>query len=520
MLTSIFESTIYLDDNAVVSLGTALTQLSFTVLANMATLNVAPPTSSDMAPREMDEEGLLTSGVSDTSSRVDESAGLGSTARGVFSAFTSSLSSIVGRANMGSDDYRSIDNNSASGGGRSPLRKDSDGRWTSGSSASDLSPTSASASAVSSAAPKVVLSQDGPRGIKSRENLKREIARMTYRSPPFALEKLVDTALLNVFRIDCVWDMTHTLLSTVVSKHDDMMRIYAVRAMERIVTKSLTSGQSSAAGDTHVHGGGDHTPNENNDIEDDGIPEWLPCRNYENELMEPFVLLMQQSVFLDARLEALEGLFRIVSNAGDRLRLSWPLVLRAVLRVLKGATSGTLRTPMKVDLGGDGTAIATEDSARSKLTANLDAQHILSPDQLVPLLPKAGQVIQLVLDNHFEMLDGGSRSDLVQCVRLLGEQTNHVNLSLSAVQTLFFAVCDNVERERSASVRQVEPGKQMSASRIATVQREAESVWMNVFGQLRRLSLNIRPEVRNSAIATLCSVLKTCAPHLGVDAWR
>jgi len=50
--------------------------------------------------------------------------------------------------------------------------------------------------------------------------------RLTYRTPPFALEKLVETTMKNLFRLNEIWDVTSQALISVASVGDSKIRMY------------------------------------------------------------------------------------------------------------------------------------------------------------------------------------------------------------------------------------------------------------------------------------------------------
>jgi len=132
------------------------------------------------------------------------------------------------------------------------------------------------------------------------------------RFPPFALEKIIEVYELNSSRAHATWEIVGSTLVTVASAFDSRLRLFACKAMERLVTSTLTL-------------------------------ESGPKR----EVVKKFSELIR-SPHSDTKEAALQSLHRIVSAAGPHLEGLWTLVVAELLIVATHANRSLHAPAFKV----------------------------------------------------------------------------------------------------------------------------------------------------------------------------
>ena len=118
------------------------------------------------------------------------------------------------------------------------------------------------------------------------------------RFPPFALDKLVETAELNMERIDVIWEVVgSTLLTVASSENSSKIRGFAVKAMEKLVTKVISTQDNPTL---------------------------------RRDVVRKFTELVR-SPQADTKDFALQALYRMVSSTGHRLEGLWNLIVAELL---------------------------------------------------------------------------------------------------------------------------------------------------------------------------------------------
>ena len=341
------------------------------------------------------------------------------------------------------------------------------------------------------------------------------LARAVYRTPPFSLEKLVETTRLNVFRLQVVWDMTQNSLAMVANKSDDKLRIYSVQAMEQIVTAALLFSPDKDKDKDKAR--------EKSREKSQRRRTYPPPALLEMELIHGVAQLIK-SQYKDTREAALQALGRIISACGHVLDKSWAVIVEELVSIAELATpihmtngqQASTATPRAGDQGGEG---GTDYVHRDRETVAASA-----------MLPSGFKVLEIIVDEFLPSLNPDLRSDLgksrqsslprslnntlflAHCIRAFGDQTQHVNMSLTAVNMLW-TLCDLLQRE---CVDVKTTGTAEAAEQLGS----ANMLLLAIFHELWHLSLDARPEVRNSAVRTLCSIMVACASKLSTETWR
>mmetsp|Transcript_26226 Transcript_26226/g.42473 ORF Transcript_26226/g.42473 Transcript_26226/m.42473 type:complete len:1818 (+) Transcript_26226:92-5545(+) len=475
MLRFLFNSSKYLDDEALIHMQTALTQLSFTVLAHTETMR-------NVSRQEVIQEVELP--------RTESNGWISST--------ISSLADVVSSvAYDGSDDEDAMtsDADMPELHINDRIRKD-DGETLSNHH------RSSSHRSISQGLRHVSKSQSEDTPHASFDGV---LARATYRNPPFAIEKLVETTKLNVFRIDLLWGMTQTVLSTVASKSDPKLRLYGVEAMEDLVTTALlyeicepdsaksepTNNQMSpvvpedtSLGESFKAQAHPIVHRKSSDGTSQARRHYPLPRTFQVDLVEGFSLLFK-SQHADSKEATVQSIHRMIGTCGYVLDEAWGILI-AQLSFVTGARE-------------------LEDVPENVCVPDYTKKDI---HKLIPIGFKA---VELIVDDFLPALSFLHREQLARCIRAFGDQEPHVNISLTAI-TMLWSMCDQIQKECPA-LSDSTPGACEEIER-------SNALLLYVFKQLYPLSLDPRPEVRNCAVRTLCSNIVTRAPKLTMDSWH
>ena len=231
------------------------------------------------------------------------------------------------------------------------------------------------------------------------------LARAVYRTPPFSLEKLVETTQLNVFRLEVVWDMTQNSLAMVANKSDPKLRMYSVTAMEQIVVAAFLFNPDK-----------DSDRDKDKDREGDGERSreksqrrktYAPPATLEVELLHGMAQLVK-SQYKDTREAALQALGRIISACGHVLDKAWAIIVEELVSIAE------LATPVHVT-NGHRSPVAAPSGAEEEDQPGGNADQVHREREAVAasaLLPAGFKVLEVIVDEFLPSLNPDLRSDL------------------------------------------------------------------------------------------------------------
>lgn len=324
------------------------------------------------------------------------------------------------------------------------------------------------------------------------------------RKPPFFLKNIVGATLHNMARLDIFWGAVFSHFQFTCSCDRDA---YAMRALSSLAATYFTETNTVvAASGLPTHG-------------------LLQC-----ELISLFIDGAQLP-FNCASL-ALGSLFSLLQAVGHTFTTGWHLVIRAVrdvANVFVASAAGGVFSETYECWGSCG--CTTESLASLPCHRGFDVSprwksSFSSPQQIgASVVPQAFKTLRLIVDEFLVLLcestvpDGvNSRmkscvspagahpclSALIDCLRAFGSQSSDVNISLTAVN-MVWTVSDYVHREWRAS----RSTKMLTVFNTTTTNR----LWLDMFCQLCVLGCDRRPDLRNCALRTLCSII---AAHGGL----
>ncbi|CAM9634277.1 unnamed protein product, partial [Ectocarpus sp. 13 AM-2016] len=273
---------------------------------------------------------------------------------------------------------------------------------------------------------------------------------------------------------------------------------------------------------------------------------------------------------VDTREATLQSLYTILQarpepqSCGQVLDSAWPVILNLLLSVAKGATSAAApppspRTPAAVAAAADSKGGDTDSDAAA---GEYDDEEDSGAAEMRPVvwggacLSLAFKCLQLVVDDFLERLPREQVPRLVTCAGAFGAQTESVNLSLTAIGMLW-TVCDtfadatasgNPALAAPGSNKDVSPpggnivptgggkdvlpppalsgpsssssGHKSSSSSAQKARPSLRSLWPTMLFQLRSLSVDFRPELRNCAVNTLFSAAIGNGDGLSESDWK
>ncbi|CAM9468256.1 unnamed protein product, partial [Ectocarpus sp. 8 AP-2014] len=274
---------------------------------------------------------------------------------------------------------------------------------------------------------------------------------------------------------------------------------------------------------------------------------------------------------VDTREATLQSLYTILQarrepqSCGQVLDSAWPVILNLLLSVAKGATSAappppSPQTPAAVAAAAESKGGDTDNDAA---TGEYDDEEDSGAADTRPVvwggacLSLAFKCLQLVVDDFLERLPREQVPRLVTCAGAFGAQTESVNLSLTAIGMLW-TVCDTFA-DATASGNPAAPaapggntdvlppsgntvpagggkdvlpppalsgpssassGRKSSSSSADKARPSLRSLWPTMLFQLRSLSVDFRPELRNCAMNTLFSAAVGNGDGLSESDWK
>jgi hypothetical protein len=204
----------------------------------------------------------------------------------------------------------------------------------------------------------------------------------------------------------------------------------------------------------------------------------------QDELVRPLQIMMDSNQ-QGAKEHTLQGVFTLLQLCGHKLHDGWP----KVLHILQLAAESSVHAAIVGDDQQSGTR------SRSIVTSGFKS-------------------VRLVVDDYLTMLPVNTLHLCFSCIGAYGSQEEDVNISLTAVN-MFLTIADYIREEliRNSNMFRATTGDETANSRW-------DKMWTSMFGVLSRLSLDFRPDVRNSALRILFSVVTEDGDLFDYEQWR
>ncbi|KAK9810126.1 hypothetical protein WJX72_005196 [[Myrmecia] bisecta] len=290
--------------------------------------------------------------------------------------------------------------------------------------------------------------------------------------PPrlYALGRMVETLLYNMHRIHDLWGIFLSHLVEVLDHNKASIRGAAIEALGKAVTGALHQILPTNDGPAARPGAGEGGAGAG---EDGGAVEHM--------LMVALEALYKDDQEQDVRMGILRVLLQVLQRHGERLSSGWVPVLRLLAVVPQG------EEPATVGL--------------------------------------AFQSVQLVCSDYLSSMQPHLLRKCLEVAALYGSQQADVNVSLTAIGLLWNAA-DLLGKLHSRAGQSPTPDAEAEpvSSNGDAVQPKLDSAQFEelvrmLFGALQGLSMDTRPEVRNSGVRTLYLVVVSQGGRLSSVAW-
>ena len=336
----------------------------------------------------------------------------------------------------------------------------------------------------------------------------------------FSLANLIATIEHNMFRISSakLWSLGINHLTCVITHRDARIRAYGVEALRKLTILAL--GKKPAGPPVR-----DAKPTVAVAVQEEKAAAAADIFDdpdaFQLSLLSPLTELYIKSRYDDTRLQLLQALHSILQAAGQSMSAGWTTILEWLSQVCEiGGVPGSPRgADSAVATGGKGDA-----GGASKEKA------VVSGTALITL---GFNSTQLIVNDFIDSIPLDRIPLLIATIGQYCVQRQDTNISFTSIG-LLWRVSDYIARivgvhiaRRKASVADLPNGADAAAktngngpsteSNVLT-EAAADRLMLSLFTQLHSLSMDSRPEVRNSAVKTFSSTLVAHGARMRADA--
>ena len=331
----------------------------------------------------------------------------------------------------------------------------------------------------------------------------------------FSLANLIATIEHNMFRISSakLWSLGINHLTCVITHRDPRIRAYGVEALRKLTILALGKKptgppvrEDKKVVEEEKSGGGAA-----NNIFDD--PD-----AFQLSLLSPLTELYIKSRYDDTRLQLLQALHSILQAAGQSMSAGWTTILEWLSQVCEiGGVPGSPR----------GADIAVATGTKGEAGSASKEKVVVSGTALITL---GFNSVQLIVNDFIDSIPLERIPLLISTIAQYSQQRQDANISFTSIG-LLWRVSDYIARivgvrivRRRASVADIANGANGSAANGSSIENDvlteaaADRLMLSLFTQLHSLSMDSRPEVRNSAVKTFSSTLVAHGARMRADA--
>ena len=329
----------------------------------------------------------------------------------------------------------------------------------------------------------------------------------------FSLANLIATIEHNMFRISSakLWELGINHLTCVITHRDARMRAYGVEALRKLTILALGKRPQGPAG-TKPASARDES-SEKNGGEGAVATTGLTVNLYDDpevfqiRLLSPLTELYVKSKYDDTRLQLLQALHSILQAAGQTMSAGWTTILDWLGLVCEiGGVPGSPREAPAGKAGGE-----KEKGAVSG----------------VALISLGFNSIQLIVNDFIDGIPLDRMPALIATIGQYSLQRQDTNISFTSIG-LLWRVSDYIARIVGVHI----PRRRSSVSDPPTngarhepapdsedvlTETAADQLMLALFTQLHTLSVDLRSEVRNSAVKTFSSTLVAHGARMRAD---
>eukprot|EP00899_Mesostigma_viride_P020318 jgi/Mesvir1/28288/Mv04811-RA.1 len=284
----------------------------------------------------------------------------------------------------------------------------------------------------------------------------------------FAIDKLVDTMLHNMHRVEKLWGILANHFVEVGNHESPQIRAVAVEALDRSILGAFSNRPQRLVDNAPA-------PTSRDVRATYGFAGLGGAPDYHGGADEPFECMvlfplagMYASSYADARSGALRVVLHLLQMRGDKLTDGW-LPILALLRQV---------------------AISEEEG----------------------LVPLGFQCMQLAVNDSLSNVPDKYLRMCIGTVTAYGAQKVDMNISLTAIGLLWNAA-DLFGKNLMVAAGNSDPSQMPPSG-------DADDLLLSLFTSLQGLCTDPRPEVRNSGLRTLVSAIVSHGPHLNASMWK
>lgn len=284
----------------------------------------------------------------------------------------------------------------------------------------------------------------------------------------FELSQILEIVRINMSRIADFWDLVNDLLSRICNHSNLYVRAQGVLALSQIVETGLQS-----------------HPTPRSERESTSVANRDDTTQRREKLQWSLLVSLKalaSSPYQDVREVTMDQVYNILQVAGHNLTSGWPFVLCAI----------------KISVGGSADVEGNSSVASSS-----------SPQPLSPPKPrhlaKAFNSLQYICTDFLSALPHATLPLLIETIGVYGVPMGDINVAITAVGGLLWNVSDFLSS----------PGFKAAAD--PTIR---SSLWLEVFSQLRQVSVSPRHEIRTASLRALFGILMNHGADLTAHDWR
>lgn len=346
----------------------------------------------------------------------------------------------------------------------------------------------------------------------------------------YSLLAVVEITKLNSFRASCVWQMVTSHLRMLASMKSNVIRSYAVNATlemihatfegpidmktlfpsfkesETVAAETVLASEILPVSDKYLFG---HLlPTIENCFEPTRVHKDVIRQRGVAGIREP--ALSQEDLlsslkslstvkYDDLRFKIVSGVFNMIHTRGHILRGGWVVLIElfqsvaiSMIKVVSEEGENSLKSVREI-----------EDEAKEFENSKWPR----------PALPHTFQCVKFLVDDFLDLMTTDTLKLLISCLASFGEQTVDSNISLSSIETIWKLYdCILLKSKLSTSTQSA------GSDHIHTSQND--QILEAAASKLLELSLDDRPEIRNSSLNSLFTLFNRNALRIHALEWQ
>lgn len=343
----------------------------------------------------------------------------------------------------------------------------------------------------------------------------------------YSLLAVVEITKLNSFRASCIWQMVTSHLRMLASMKSPIIRSYAVNATLEIIHATFEgpidiknlfpSFKESEIQPAEVVLASEILPISDKFLYGNLLPSiencFEPTRVHKDILRQRSIIgvrepsLSQEDLlsslkslstvrYDDLRFKIISGVFNMIHTRGHILRGGWVVLIELFQSVPNSMIKPNDDTVGKAANEIDEDAKEFENSKWPRLA-----------------LPHTFQCVKFLVDDFLDLMSTDIMKLLIYCLASFGKQSIDSNISLSSVETIWKLYdCILLKSKLSTST-------QNSGSEPAPMSQNNQMLEVTA-SQLLDLSLDERPEIRNSALNSVFTLLNRNVSRIPTSEWQ